>query len=155
MRCVWIRLCQLPALCLYLVDTLQQQDTLFYVSIKGVILRDGHVLLLHKISGEWDLPGGRLNSLETPEQCLIREIHEETGLSVKPGRLLYRWVRRRPGKPDVFLVSHQCVLSDADASVSLSREHDKMGWFTMQGLETLSLSEGARTSIRRALRLRQ
>lgn len=131
-------------------DPLHYPDTQFYVSMKGVVLQDGNVLLLRKITGEWDLPGGRLNIQETPKQCLIREIHEETGLSVKPGKLLHHWVRRRPGKVDVFLVSHLCRLLDIDAEVNLSREHDKMGWFTMQEFEALPVSGGVRKSVMRA-----
>ena len=118
--------------------------------MKGVILREGHVLLLRKITGEWDLPGGRLNIEEMPEQCLIREILEETGLSVTPGIILHRWVRLRPGKGDVFLVSNLCTLLDRDADVSLSGEHDKMSWFSTQEFEALPVSEGIGKSVRRA-----
>jgi ADP-ribose pyrophosphatase YjhB (NUDIX family) len=52
------------------------------VSVKGVVVRDGRVLLLHNERGEWELPGGRLEIGETPEQCVVREIAEETGWAV-------------------------------------------------------------------------
>lgn len=67
----------------------QHRDQQFYVSIKGVIVRDGHMLLLHKITGEWDLPGGRLNTPKSSKQCRIRKIREETGLLGEPGKLLH------------------------------------------------------------------
>jgi len=38
-------------------------------------------LLLHYISGHWDLPKGKLENHETEEQAAIRELHEETGLT--------------------------------------------------------------------------
>ena len=31
----------------------------------------------------WEIPGGHLNAEETPEDALIREVHEETGLVVE------------------------------------------------------------------------
>lgn len=131
------------------------QDMRFYVSIKGVILQHGKVLLLRKHSGEWDLPGGRMGEEESPKQCLIREIAEETGLTVSPGRLLHRWIRRRPGKTDVFLVSHICKLSGAGTEVSLTREHCEMGWFSLPAIEILVTSKGIRKSVRRASQIRK
>src|SRR2546430_13554176 len=40
------------------------------------------------IPGVWSLPGGGIQHGERPEAALIREFHEETGLSAQPGRLL-------------------------------------------------------------------
>lgn len=55
-------------------------------SSRGIILREGRVLLNH--IGKYDcfeFPGGGIESGETPEEALIREIAEETGYVVKPG----------------------------------------------------------------------
>jgi ADP-ribose pyrophosphatase YjhB (NUDIX family) len=49
------------------------------VSVKGVVAHDGRVLLLKNDRSEWELPGGRLELGETPEECVAREIEEETG----------------------------------------------------------------------------
>ncbi len=59
------------------------------VSIKGVhTLDDGRVLLCHNHRGDWELPGGRPEPDESDQQCLVRELWEETGLAVRVGRLL-------------------------------------------------------------------
>lgn len=125
-------------------------DGLLYVSLKGVIVRRDQILLLQKQSGRWDLPGGRLDPGETPKQCLLREIAEETGLAVKPGRLLHRWVRYRSDGPDVFLVSHRCRLSDPEAKPRLSAEHVASRWVDADELARYRLSRGIEKSIRRA-----
>ncbi len=48
----------------------------FPVSVKGVTVQDGRVLLLENKRAEWELPGGKL---ELGEDCVVREIGEETG----------------------------------------------------------------------------
>ena len=50
------------------------------ISVKGVLIRRGHLLVLRNERGEWELPGGRLDDGETPEEAVVREIREETGL---------------------------------------------------------------------------
>jgi 8-oxo-dGTP diphosphatase len=42
--------------------------------------------------GLWDLPGGGREGLETPEDCLLRELWEEFGLTLSPERLIWRRV---------------------------------------------------------------
>ncbi|GBE04812.1 MAG TPA: NUDIX domain-containing protein [Nitrospirae bacterium] len=55
----------------------------------GVFVRkDNKILLGKRISkthgnGEWSLPGGNLEKWESLKQCCLREVSEETGLSIK------------------------------------------------------------------------
>jgi len=68
---------------------------------------------------------------------------------------LHRWIRRRPNKTDVFLVSHICKLADSTANTRLSIEHDKLGWFSLQESEALYLPDGIYKSVQRAFRLQK
>jgi len=42
--------------------------------------RDGMILYVRKPKSRWALPGGKIETGETPEQAAIRELSEETGL---------------------------------------------------------------------------
>ncbi|MCR4787189.1 MAG: serine hydrolase [Lachnospiraceae bacterium] len=54
---------------------------------RAVIVQDGKILLTHELhSGWWLLPGGGMEEGETPEDCVIREVEEETGILVRPIR---------------------------------------------------------------------
>jgi 8-oxo-dGTP diphosphatase len=73
----------------------------------GAVVTDGHGRLLliqrgHEPGkGLWSLPGGRVEPGETAAEALVREMEEETGLTVEPGRLI--GTVERPGLAgDVF-----------------------------------------------------
>jgi 8-oxo-dGTP pyrophosphatase MutT (NUDIX family) len=51
----------------------------FPVSVKGVAVQDGRVLLPENERAEWELPGGKLEPGEDPADCVVREISEESG----------------------------------------------------------------------------
>jgi ADP-ribose pyrophosphatase YjhB (NUDIX family) len=58
----------------------------------GVLIEDNRILVVKQWvtpSRGWSLPGGRLEAGETIEECLVREMREETGLEIRAGELLY------------------------------------------------------------------
>ena len=53
-------------------------------SARAVILRDGKVAMVHsRRFGYYKFPGGGIEAGETPEEAMIRETREETGLTVR------------------------------------------------------------------------
>ena len=54
------------------------------------IRENGRTLMLHRVKkkndihrGKWNTLGGKLEPGETPEECAIREVFEESGLSIE------------------------------------------------------------------------
>lgn len=63
-----------------------------HIGVYAFIVRDDSVLLIKKARGPYtgklDLPGGSLEFGEKPLEGLVRELKEETGLSIKNQKLL-------------------------------------------------------------------
>jgi 8-oxo-dGTP pyrophosphatase MutT (NUDIX family) len=120
----------------------------FSISVKGVVLDSAErVLLLKNERDEWELPGGRIEVGETPEECVSREIFEETQWKVQTGPLLDTWMYYIDTvERHVFIVTHGCFPASNLAPV-LSHEHKEIGLFNGNEVDGLNIPEGYRRSI--------
>src|SRR5262245_34115331 len=89
-------------------------ELLMLPGVAGVV-RDGDGrVLLHKRAddGSWSLPAGAIDPGETPAEACAREVHEETGLVVRPERVIgvFGWPRFRHRYPNGDLVEYLVVV---------------------------------------------
>ena len=120
------------------------------ISVKAVLVEDGRACLLLNERDQWELPGGRLERGESPEECLLREVREEVGLEAVIERLVdARAFVPAPGK-EVFVLVYRCRLAAPGITV-LSGEHRQGGWFDLGEMGSLVLPDGYLSSIQRAL----
>ena len=99
---------------------------------------DGRILLVRRANepgrGRWSLPGGRVEPGETDAEALVREMHEETGLRVEPGRLVGR-VTRGP----YVIADHECAV--VGGTLRAGDDALDARWCTAADLRSLPLVE--------------
>lgn len=119
----------------------------FPVSVKGVVIRDGRVVLLENERHEWELPGGKLEPGESPESCVAREIAEELRLEVEPRRLLDSWIYTLAPSVRVLILTYGCSEIGAGEAV-VSHEHERLAWFPLAEVAALTMPQGYKDSVR-------
>lgn len=98
-----------------------------------LLIRDeaGRVLLVDPTYKDgWDLPGGMVESNESPQAGVLREIGEELGLSLRIGRpLVVEWVGAHGPWDDqvVFVFDGGVLAAGEQASIRL-RDPEIGGW---------------------------
>ena len=68
-------------------NTTSEPKRLVLVAACVLVDADGRVLIARRpegkpLAGLWEFPGGKVEPVETPEDTLIRELHEELGIDV-------------------------------------------------------------------------
>ena len=119
----------------------------FPVSVKGVVIRGGKVILVRNERDEWELPGGKLELSESPEQALTREFAEELQLTVDPESILDSWTYTIASGVHVLILTYGCSETSQGEAV-LSDEHTAMRWFPLAEVDGLRMPDGYKTSIR-------
>src|SRR5512140_1473461 len=79
----------------------------------GLLFRNGRLLITQRrpgdhLGGLWEFPGGKLETGETFEACLKRELREELGIDVDTGELLDSITHAYPEKT-VRLQFYRCA----------------------------------------------
>lgn len=105
--------------------------------VAAIIVRGDSVLATQRGYGEfegwWEFPGGKVDEGETPEQALVREIHEELNAAISVGDYLCTAEYDYPS----FHLSMRCyVCSLVDKGFELL-EHHAARWLDAANLRSV------------------
>jgi 8-oxo-dGTP diphosphatase len=116
-------------------------ETQFWIGVHGIIVERGRLLVLRRAArmpyraGHWDLPGGHLAPDESVEECLAREVAEETGLAIEIERGLGLY--KAPSQPYVQVL-FACRPAQGRGEIVLRPdEHIESRWVTLAELERM------------------
>jgi 8-oxo-dGTP diphosphatase len=104
---------------------------LLLVAAAALIDADGRVLIAKRpigksMAGLWEFPGGKVESGETPEECLIRELDEELGIKVT-SPCLAPFVFTSHGYESFHLLMPLFLIRRWQGLVA-PREHEAIAW---------------------------
>ena len=106
--------------------------------VKGIVRKNGKVLVLVKPNGMLDLPGGRVEIGETVKSALQREIKEETGLKVEIHDPIEQWSFYKAPDQLIKGITYECAY--LEGKVKLCHEHKNYFWAAIDRLKLLNFN---------------
>ena len=123
-----------------------------WLLVVAALIRDrgGRVLLQQALpnkphAGQWEFPGGKVETDENPRFALCREIAEELGLTLVEQMMVpaaFAEENDQRAQPAIVLILYDCPQWTGEPQ---SREGQAWGWFTMTEAAALPLAALDRT----------
>ncbi|MBU0532905.1 NUDIX hydrolase [Candidatus Micrarchaeota archaeon] len=105
----------------------------------GILIQNNKLLLIRRgkepFKGEWALPGGRINDHETAEECLKREMKEETGLEIEPITLV--GIYSDPGRDPRRIITAAYLVRLISGNAKGGDDAAEAKWFDLDALPPL------------------
>lgn len=117
------------------------------VGVRAACIReDGRILLVRETAdrGRWTLPGGWADVNQTPAECTVREVWEESGFQVTVRKLTGVYDRSRfpapagPAPFSLYKLFFLCDIVGGEATPSL--ETSEVAFFAEEDIDGLELS---------------
>ena len=107
------------------------------IVVAAIIIKDQKIFATQRGYGEfkngWEFPGGKIESGESPEHALEREIREELDAKIRVGELFDTIEYDYPN----FHLSMKCFLCSLISDQLTLREHEAAKWLTKENLSSV------------------
>ena len=118
------------------------------VRVVAAVIRDGDRIFATargygEYKGWWEFPGGKIEAGETPEEALVREIHEELDTEIRVGELIDTIEYDYP----TFHLSMDSFWAEVVAGRLVLKEAEDARWLTKEMLESVQWLPADRTII--------
>jgi len=105
------------------------------IRVVAAVIRSGNKIFATargygEFKGQWEFPGGKIESGETPEKALVREIKEELETDIKVGELIYTIEYDYP----TFHLSMDCFWCEIIKGNLTLKEAEDARWLTKEHL---------------------
>ncbi len=125
------------------------------IGVGGIIIHEGRILLVKRgvapNRGQWAVPGGTLQLGETLQECVAREILEETGVTIKVGGCVYVFdylERDDAGKVKYHFVVVDYMGEYVSGEPKGGDDAEEAGWFKPEDLHKMTVAKNSLAALR-------
>ncbi|HMH70534.1 MAG TPA: reverse transcriptase-like protein [Candidatus Saccharimonadales bacterium] len=119
------------------------------ISVRAIIRNDDKILLLRRANGresilhKYELPGGKLEYGEQPEDALRRHLHEEAGLHIQTAQLFdtVTYIDRDDRDIQYAVIVYSVGIASGHHAVELSQNYDKYDWINESKIQQDTLTD--------------
>ena len=119
-----------------------------FIGAKVALVYDGNVLMIQRdnkpeipFPNLWDFPGGGREDDETPEQCMVREVHEELAIDISKRPIGWHTVHPSMTDPE-HQIGHFMVVNVTPDDIAAIRFGDEgQGWKMMPIADVMQSNE--------------
>lgn len=123
------------------------------ITIKAIIFKNDSFLLVEDHKGKWEMPGGKVDFGESPEDTLKRELNEELGVEdAVINDLVKSWtfcVQSEGDDYQFIVIVYSADIGNQD--IKHSDEHKKYEWVPKDKINSLNMRDGYKESIKQFL----
>jgi len=117
-----------------------------WIPVVAGFVRKGKMVLVgqrpenHSLAGQWEFPGGKIESGETPEAALARELSEELGIEADVGELKLACTHHY-GDVNILILFYEILFWKGEPK---AKHHLMLEWIEPQDLMTRQIPEANR-----------